>query len=40
MSTKNKVMKMKPERKDNMFYLERISDSSFGEDKDTRISVF
>jgi hypothetical protein len=40
MSTKNKAMKMKPQKKDNMFYLEGISDSSFGEDKDTRISVF
>jgi hypothetical protein len=37
---KNKAMKMKPQKKDNMFYLEGISDSSFGEDKDTRISVF
>jgi hypothetical protein len=38
--TKNKALKMKPQKKDDMFYLEGISDSSFGEDKDTRISVF
>jgi hypothetical protein len=31
---------MKPQKQDNMFYIEGISDSSFGEDKDTRISVF
>ena len=39
-NTKNKALKMKPKKQDNMFYLEGISDSSFGEDKDTRISVF
>jgi hypothetical protein len=36
----NKAMKTKPQKKDNMFYLEGISDSSLGEDKETRISVF
>jgi hypothetical protein len=40
MSTQNKAMKMKPHKKDNMFYLEEILDSSIGEGKDTRISVF
>ena len=40
MNTKNKGLKMKPQKQDNMFYIEGISDSSFGEDKDTRISVF
>jgi hypothetical protein len=40
MSAKNKAMKMKLQKKDNMFYLEGISDSSFEEDKDTRIRVF
>jgi transposase InsO family protein len=39
-STKNKALKMQPKMKKNMFYLEGISDSSFGEDKDTRISVY
>jgi hypothetical protein len=39
-TTKNKALKLSPKLKDgNMFYLEGISDSSFGEDKDTRISV-
>jgi hypothetical protein len=38
--TKNKALKIKPTMKNNMFYLEGISDSSFGEDKDTRISVY
>jgi hypothetical protein len=33
MSTKNKEMKTKPEKNYNIFYLEGISDSSFGEDK-------
>jgi hypothetical protein len=39
-TTKKKALKMKPKMKRDMFYLEGISDSSFGEDKDTRISVF
>jgi hypothetical protein len=39
-STKNKALKMKPIMKDNIFYIEGISDRSFGEDKDTSISVY
>jgi hypothetical protein len=40
-NTKNKALKLKLKMKeDNMFHIEGISDSSFGEDKDTRISVY
>jgi hypothetical protein len=38
--TKNKALKMKPKMRNNLFFIEGISDSSFGEDKDTRISVY
>jgi hypothetical protein len=37
--SKNKALKMKPKKMDEQFHLDGISDSSFGEDKDTRISV-
>jgi hypothetical protein len=40
-NTKNTALKLKPKMKeDNMFHIECISDSSFGEDKDTRICVY
>jgi Reverse transcriptase (RNA-dependent DNA polymerase) len=39
-STKNKALKMKPILNDNLFYIEGISDSSFGEDRDTKNSVY
>jgi hypothetical protein len=39
-TTKNKALRIKPKLSDNMFHLEGISDSSFGEDKNTRLSVF
>jgi hypothetical protein len=38
--TKNIALKMKPKMRNNIFFIEKISDSSFGEDKDTRISVY
>jgi hypothetical protein len=40
-NTKNIALKLKPKMKeDNMFHIVGISDSSFGEDKDTQISVY
>ena len=39
--TKNKALKLKPKMQDNQtFYIEGLSDSSFGEDRDTRMSVY
>jgi hypothetical protein len=35
--TKNKALKMKPKKMNDQFYLEGLSGSSFGEDKDTQI---
>jgi hypothetical protein len=40
MQTKNKALKLKPRMQDRLFHLEGIPDSSFTEDKDTRISVY
>jgi hypothetical protein len=41
-TTDNKALKLKPKLKsdNSMFYLEGLSDSNFGEDKETRISVY
>jgi hypothetical protein len=38
--TKNKALKMKPESRNNLIFIDEISDSSFGKDEDTRISVY
>jgi hypothetical protein len=38
--TKNKALKMKPKMRNNLFFIEGISNSNLGEDKDTRISVY
>ena len=41
-TTENKALKLRPKLKgeNSMFYLEGLSDSNFGEDKETRISVY
>jgi hypothetical protein len=38
--TKNKAIKLKPRMQDKLFHLEGKSDSSYAEEKDTRISVY
>jgi hypothetical protein len=41
-TTENRALKLKPKLKgdNSMFYLEGLFDSNFGEDKETRISVY
>ena len=38
--SKNKGLKLKPKQVDDLFYMEGLSDSSFGEDKDLRLSAY
>jgi hypothetical protein len=39
-TSKHKGIKLTPTKLDELFYMSGISDSSFGEEKDTRLSVF
>jgi hypothetical protein len=39
-TSKHKGLKLTPTKLDELFYMSEILDSSFGEDKDTRLSVF
>jgi hypothetical protein len=40
LDTENHGLKLKPQKKGGLFYLEGISDSEYAGDKDTRISVY